>query len=756
MRSAEPNLRTTPVVPRLEALFHPEVVAVVGATDREGSVGRAITENLVADFAGDVVAVNPGRDEVLGLHAADSVADTAADVAVVVVPAPFVVEVLRDCGESGIQNVVVVTAGFSESGPEGAARERDLRQVATEYDLNVVGPNCLGIISTPTGLNATFGPENATPGSLSFMSQSGAFVTAVLDWAADQAIGFRDVVSLGNKAVLDETDFLRYWGGDEGTDVVVGYLEDVSDGRAFIDAAREVTQDTPVVLVKSGRTEAGAQAASSHTGAIAGSEAAYEAGFDQAGVVRAETVEELFDAAQVLAGQPVPDGDRVAIVTNAGGPGVMATDAVGDSSLSMARFTDETRAALESALPDTASVTNPVDVIGDADLARFRASLDTALGADEVDCAVVLSAPTAVLDYGDLAEMVVEVQADHGTPVAVCLMGGDRAKAPSRTLADAGIPCFFDPARAVGSLDTLAEYGRISDRTYDPPTTFDDVDRDRALEILQQVRDRGDNRLGVEATPLLDAYGIPTPTGGIAESVAEAESLADEVGGDVVMKIVSPDILHKSDIGGVRVGVAREDVADTYEDLLTRARNYQPDATILGVQVQELLDTDAGVETIVGMNRDPQFGPLLLFGLGGIFVEVLEDTSVRVAPVSAAEAREMTEEIRTAPLLRGARGRDPVDREAIVEVVCRLSQLVSDFPAILELDVNPLLARPVEPPEGGESAGDDYQSVVAVDLRLTVDPEELPGRTTDLDSEPSTVPTDEPPADTDDTTGGPQ
>lgn len=717
----------------LSGLFDPACVAVVGATDREGSVGRALTENLLADFDGEVVPVNPNRERVLGLDCVPSISEADADAAVVAVPAPAVVSVLRECGESGVRNVVVLTAGFSEAGSEGATRERELREVAAEYGLNVVGPNCIGVISTPSGLNATFGPENALSGSIAFLSQSGAFVTAVLDWAADQGIGFRDVVSLGNKAVLDETDFLRYWGRDDDTDVVVGYLEDIEDGRAFIDAAREVTQDTPVVLVKSGRTEAGAQAASSHTGAIAGSERAYEAGLDQGGVVRADSVQELFDAARVLSGQPVPDSDRVAVVTNAGGPGVMATDAVGDASLSMAQFSDETTTALEDALPESANTHNPVDVVGDADLSRFRAALEAVLGADEVGCAVVIAAPTAVLDYADLATAVVEVQADHGTPVATCLMGGDRAREPARTLADAGIPNFFDPARAVESLDTLAAYGRIREREYEPPAEFDDVDRASAHEILTQVHDRADNRLGVEAMGLLDAYGIPTPAGGIAETPDEAETLADDVGDEVVMKIVSPDILHKSDIGGVKVGVARGEVADAFEDLVSRARNYQPDAEILGVQVQELLDTDAGVETIVGMNRDPQFGPLLLFGLGGIFVEVLEDTSVRVAPVSEREAREMTDEIRTAPLLRGARGRDPVDREGIVAVIGRLSQLVTDFPAIVELDINPLVARPRT---GGDT--DSESGVVAVDLRLTVDPEDLP------EHPPATA---EPPAD---------
>ncbi|WP_129116924.1 acetate--CoA ligase family protein [Halegenticoccus tardaugens] len=694
----------------LSELFAPGRVAVVGATEREGSVGRAIMDNLVSDFAGEVVPVNPNYDEVLGLPCVPDVGDADADLAVVVVPPKIAVEAVRRAGEAGVRNVVVITAGFGETGAAGANRERDLTEVADEYDLNLVGPNSLGIMSTPNGMNATFGPENAEPGSMSFMSQSGAFITAVLDWANDEGIGFKDVVSLGNKAVLDEADFVRAWGDDPDTDVVIGYLEGIEHGRDFIDAAREVTRDTPIVLVKSGRTDAGAQAASSHTGTIAGSEQAYETGFDQAGVIRANSVQELFDSAQMLANQPLPESDDVAVVTNAGGPGVMSTDAVGESGLSMASFSEETLETFGETLPEEGNIYNPVDIVGDADNDRFREALDVALADENVGTALVLSCPTAVLDYEELAEATVDLREKHGKPVAACFMGGERVDEAASVLQEAGIPNYFDPSRAIEALDALRRYREIAGREYDEPTEFD-VERERAREILESVRGRDDNRLGVEAMDLLSAYGIETPAGEIVDSATDAETVAEEIDGPVVMKIVSPDILHKSDIGGVKVGVADEDVYDAYEDLVTRARNYQPDAAILGVQVQEMVDLDAGVETIVGMNRDPQFGPLLMFGLGGIFVEVLEDTTFRVAPVSEREAREMTEEIKTAPLLRGARGRDPVDREGVVETIQRLSQLVADFPAILELDINPLVATP--------------DGVRAVDVRLTVDPDEL-------------------------------
>ena len=698
----------------LNELFDPDRVAVVGATSREGAVGRAVTSNLLDDFDGDTVPVNPNYDEVLGTPCADAIGDADADVAVIVVPPSIVLDAIEACGAAGVRNVVVITAGFGETGEDGAARERRLAEIADEYELNLVGPNSLGIMSTPSGMNATFGPENALPGGLSFMSQSGAFVTAVLDWANDNGVGFKDVVSLGNKAVLDETDFVDHWGDDEQTDVIIGYLEGIEDGREFIETARETARDTPIVVVKSGRTSAGAQAASSHTGTLAGSDKAYEAGLDQAGVIRAESVDELFDSAGILGSQPLPDTDSVAIVTNAGGPGVMATDAVGDADLEMASFTRETTDALAESMPDEANIHNPVDVIGDADVDRFREALEITVADDNVGAALVLAAPTATIDFADLADAIEAVSEEMDAPVAACLMGGDRTREPKQQLQARGIPCYFDPARGIESLATLAEYRDIKAREYDAPMSFD-VDRERAHEILSSVRDQDDNRLGVEAMELLDAYGIPTPAGEIVDSPEQAAEVAAGIDGDVVMKIVSPDILHKSDIGGVAVGVEDGEVADTYEDLITRARNYQPDATVLGVQVQEMVDLDDGVETIVGMNRDPQFGPLLMFGLGGIFVEVMEDTTFRVAPVSETEAREMTEEIQSAPLLRGARGRDPVDIDAVVETIGRLSQLVTDFPAILELDINPLVALP----------DDNGTNAAAVDVRLTVDPEEL-------------------------------
>ena len=693
----------------LTGLFDPDRIALIGATDREGSVGRALLDNLTT-FDGEVVPVNPNRETVLGvdcvptIEAAPSPAEI--DLAIVAVPATVAVDVVRQVGEQGITNVVVITAGFSETDEAGQRRERELIAVAEAYDLNLVGPNSVGVISTATGLDGTFLQGRPPEGSLSLMSQSGAFIAAVIGWATQHDIGFNDVVSLGNEAVLDEVDFLRQWDDDPATDVILAYVEDVDDGRAFIETARDVTATTPVVVIKSGRTEAGAAAAKSHTGSMAGSDDAYRAAFEQAGVIRATDIQRVFDFGQVLAGQPRLDGDRVAVITNGGGPGVLATDAVDDSHLSLAAFGDETDAALAELLPAAADIGNPLDIIGDADLARFESALDTVLADASVDGAAVLSVPTALYEFDALAEAIGDRQTEHGTPVVACLMGGEPADRAAETLAASGIPNYFDPARAVASLEALADYGEIADREYDTPAEFA-VDRERAHEILAQTDDREVDYLGVEAMELLDAYGIPTPPGEVVESPAAAAAVAEAIGGPVVMKIVSPEIVHKSDIGGVEVGVPTAGAADTYRAIVDRARSHDAEASVLGVRVEGLVDPAESTETIVGAKRDPQFGHLLMFGLGGIFVQLYEDTAFRVAPVSQREARAMTDEIRAAPMLRGARGRTPADVDRLVETIQRVSQLVSDFPAITELDVNPLVVSP--------------EGVSAIDVRLRVD-----------------------------------
>lgn len=693
----------------LSGLFEPERIAVIGATDREDSVGRALLENL-APFDGEIVPVNPNRETVLGTKCYQSLdvapCPSQIDLAIVAVPVSAAVDVVREVGEHGITNVVVITAGFSETDHEGQTREQELAAVATTYDLNLVGPNSVGVMSTSSALDATFLQRTPPAGSLSLMSQSGAFIAAVLGWAAHHQIGFNDIVSLGNETVLDEVDFLRQWDDDPETDVILAYIEDIDDGRAFIETAQAVTQSTPVVVIKAGRTEAGAAAATSHTGSMAGSDVAYQAAFEQAGVIRAETIQDVFNVGQLLAGQPTLDGSDIAVVTNGGGPGVLTTDALDDSRLELAGFADETRTDLSDVLPAAADLTNPLDIIGDADLDRFRAALEAVLADDMVDGAVVLSVPTALYGFSELAELIGNQQAEYDKPVVTCLMGGEPADHAAETLSQYGIPNYFDPARAVASLHALADYSEILDREYESPTEFD-VDRERAAEILAQTVERDVDYLGVEAMALLDAYGIPTPPGDVVDSPEAATAVADSIDGPVVMKIVSPEIVHKSDIGGVEVGVPPEAIADTYRRLVERARNYDAEATVLGVRIEAVVDLDESTETIIGTKRDSQFGQLLMFGFGGLFVQIFEDTAFRVAPVNTREAQAMTADIQAAPMLRGARGRTPADIDQLVETIQRISQLVTDFPAITELDVNPLVVAP--------------DRVSAIDVRLSVD-----------------------------------
>lgn len=697
----------------LESLFTPSCVAVVGASDSEGSIGRTLMENLTDDFEGKVVPINPDHGAILGHECYSNLGavpdSISIDLAVVATPPGAVIDVVQEAGEEGIEGIVIITSGFAEAESDGATRQEQLQELAEEYDLDVVGPNCLGVISTPTGLNATFAPESASSGPISFMSQSGALISTILDWA-DDGIGFKDIVSLGNEAVLTSVDFLEEWSDDPETNVILAYLEDIERGREFIDVGRDVTQDTPLVVVQSGQSQAGTEAASSHTGALSGSAAISRAGLDQAGAIRAEDVETMLDVTRVLVDQPVPESGDIGIITNAGGPGVLATDTIDESSLSLGSFTDDTRSTLDDALPEEADIGNPLDVLGSADAEQFQEALDTVLNDSTVGALIVIACPTGVLDFDELAAAVTDRYADYDKPLVTCLMGSRSIDSASQFLAENGIPNYFDPARAVRSLDALVRSGEIQQREYPSPTEFA-VDEERARSVLAEATQRDSDHLDVGGMELLDAYGISVPDGGVAENPNEAVELTQEIDGPVVMKIVSPDIVHKSDVGGVAVGVEDDDVESEFEGILTRAQEHRSDATMLGVLVQEMVDSDAGQETIIGMDRDAQFGPALLFGFGGLHVQVFEDTTFRVAPVSEQEARRMTEEIETAPLLRGARDNDAVDIDALVETIQRISQLVTDFPAIEELDINPLVVLP--------------DGVCAVDLGVTVDTNKL-------------------------------
>lgn len=693
----------------LNGLLFPRSVAVVGATPVPGKIGNAVIAN-VSSFPGTVYAVNPKYQEVLGKPCYPSISDLPepVDLAVIVIPAEGVPAVLRECGQKGIKNAVVISAGFKEIGKDGIERERELVHIANEYELNVLGPNALGLISTRVGLNATFAPRTALPGPIAFMSQSGAFCTSVLDWAWKEKLGFSHFVSLGNKAVLNECDFLLAFAEDPETRVIVAYLEGIQDGPRFMEIAREVTREKPVVILKAGRAEAGARAVSSHTGTMAGSDHAYDAAFRQCGVIRARTVEELFDFAYILSRQPLPKGRRIGIVTNAGGAGVMAADAAEWEGLEVARLREETLQALAQAVPEEAAIYNPVDVVGHATLQQYQAALELVLADPGVDMAVALSAPHPILRFADLAKVVAQAQKKAGKPMAVSFMAGELGEEAEEVLREAGIPSFFDPARAVRAVAVLARYAETQARGRETPPQYP-VARENARHILGEAQRRGRLRLGLEAMDILSAYGIPVAKGALAKTAEEAGRIAKELGTPVALKVVSPELTHKTEVGGVRLDVPPEEAERVAWELLRGLRSRFPEVQIEGVYVQEMLPP--GREVIVGMVRDPTFGPLIMFGLGGIYVEVLRDVAFGVAPLSRAEAEELLERVRGKKLLLGVRGQPTVARAALVELILRVSQLVTENPEIVELDLNPVLCYP--------------DRVVAVDLRLTVSEEGL-------------------------------
>ena len=612
------------------------------------------------------------------------------DLAVIVIPAAAVLGVVDECGRKGVKGLVVITAGFKEVGGEGRELERQLLELVRRYEMRMVGPNCLGIIDTLTKLNASFAALYPDPGQIAFMSQSGAICTAILDWSKSQGIGFSRFVSLGNKADVDEVALLRAWGGDPQNRVILAYLEGINDGPTFIQTAREVTKRTPVIAIKSGTTQAGTRAISSHTGSLAGSERAYEAAFQQSGIIRAESMEELFDYALAFAYQPPIPGNRIAIVTNAGGPGIIATDAIERSGLRLAEFTPATIERLRAGLPPTASVFNPIDVIGDAAADRYEVALAAALADPNVDAVLVLFTPQAGSEPERTAEVIARLAAGQTKPILASYMG-EYSIGPALDLLNRHrIPNYPFPERAVSALRAMYRQRVWADREPGEYASFE-VDRERVRSLFARVRAAGRVELGeLEAREVMEAYGMRLPQSRLAQSPEEAAAIAAEIGFPVVMKISSPDILHKSDIGGVKVGVQDAIQArDTYELIEYRARKYSPGAQIWGVLVQE--QVRKGREILVGVSRDPQFGPLVAFGLGGIYVEVLKDVAFRIAPITRQVAAEQVRSIRAFPLLQGVRGEPPADIAAAEEVLLRISQLVTDFPEIVEMDINPLV-----------------------------------------------------------------
>jgi acetate---CoA ligase (ADP-forming) len=694
----------------LESFFEPRSVAVVGASREEGKVGHDVLRNLIQyEFQGEIYPINPKADEIMGLKCYPSVSSVPGDVdlVVLVIPAKIAIPVLEDCAKKKVKAVIIITAGFKEVGREGADLERQVVEIAHKNGMRIVGPNCLGLISTPSNLNASFADGMPEKGGIAFLSQSGAFGTAVLDWAIGEKIGFSKFISVGNKADVDETDLIRAIGDDAESKVLLGYIESVENGPAFMKTVREVTKKKPIIMFKSGGTEAGARAASSHTGALAGSDKAYDAAFRQVGVLRARKVVDLFDWGLAFSSQGRIKGPNVGLVTNAGGPGIIATDAIEESDLKMATLAKETIESLRAPLPPTANLYNPVDVIGDAKADRYEVAIRGVLKDPNVDGLIVILTPQTSTEPELTAELIVKAAQSTDKPVLACYMGGPRVAPGAKILMQNGVPVYPFPERAVMAMDAMYRQQKWMETPASDTPAFD-VAKDKVARVFQSVRDSGRLELGeLEAREVVEAYGFRLPKSVLVKSAEEAAAAAHTVGLPCVMKISSPDILHKSDIGGVKVGLkTEEDVVSTYSDMVDSISRKKPDALIEGVLVQEMVS--GGKEIILGMMRDPQFGPMLMFGLGGIYVEVLKDVAFRIAPLTRADAETMIEEIRSVALLKGARGEAPADLDAVVDGLLKLSQLVSDFPEIVELDVNPLLVF-------GKGEG-----AIALDARLTL------------------------------------
>lgn len=687
----------------LGAFFNPRSVAVVGAARELEKVGRVVFDNLARSYNGPIFPVNPKADEVGGRKCYPSVEDIGrpVDLLVIAIPAPYVKGVLVEGSRLGVRAAVVISAGFKETGVEGARLEADLASTASSLGIRLLGPNCLGLIDTSSGVNASFAGALPEPGTIAFMSQSGALCTAILDWARGEGVGFSKFVSLGNKADISEIDLLPFFADDPGTKVISMYVEGITNGPGFMAAASAAAEKKPVVALKSGTTNAGARAVSSHTGTLAGSESAYKAAFRQSGVIRATSVQDLFDFAMGFGSQPIPAGRRLAIITNAGGPGIMAADEVERRGLWPAEFEPRTIDLLRQLLPPAAGVYNPVDVLGDALAKRYGDVFGPILNDKNVDAAVVILTPQAMTEVAETAaELAAAVRKTPTKPVFAAFMGKREVDKGAPALRQGGIPNFYFPERAVSMIDAMVTYGESRKRAARKVARLP-VDYDRVAEILGAA---GDKRylVDMDALDVARAYGLRVPKSRKVGNMRDALDAAAEIGYPVVLKTCSPDLLHKTDVGAVKVGVDNDfELRRDYKDVLSNVERFMPEADIDGVMVQEMVR--GGLEIILGMNRDPQFGPLLLFGLGGIYVEVLKDVAFRLAPLSTEDAREMISEIRASALLRGVRGEPGADREAIVEALLRLSQLVTDWPQIAELDINPLMAMR---PGGGALAAD--------------------------------------------------
>lgn len=695
---------------RLDAIFSPKSLAVVGASTTPGKVGHDIFVNILnGKFTGTLYPVNPKARSVACVKAYPTLSDIPDDIdlAMIILPPHLALKSTQDAIDKGVKGIVIVSAGFREVGGEGLEIENKIVALCKDAGVRIIGPNCLGVINPNPDirLNASFSARMPESGNVSFISQSGALCTAVLDFAADRDFGFSKFISIGNKADVDELDLLRYLHADQETEVIMIYLEELRHGAEFIETVKEITSGDapkPVLVIKSGRTGAGAKAAASHTGALAGTEAVYDAIFQQSGIIRVESIDELFDFATAFAykdesalgklRRKVPHGNRVAIVTNAGGPGIVATDVTVSSGLQLSQLSQDTLETLASHLPSVANINNPVDIIGDAAQDRYENALSAVIRDENVDGALVILTPQSMTNALATAQAIVRIASRSHKPILCCFMGIIDVSAGVKYLQGHGIPVFKFPENAAKAFGALYRYAKWLNRQALAPFQLKH-DKNRAAELIQELIDKGLSHVGErEGLELLKCYGFNTLETQLTSNAPAAADAAQEMGFPVVLKIVSPQIIHKSDAGGVKVDLkTRKAVEKAFETIVTNAKSYHDDVEITGVLVQKL--APRGEEVILGMNRYPVFGPLIMFGLGGIFVELFADVVFRLAPVNRNSVRRMIRQIKGFKLLDGFRGRPRTDLEEIEKSLVRLSDMVTSHPEIQELDINPLITH---------------------------------------------------------------
>lgn len=679
----------------LEPFFNPRGVAVIGASSNPRKLSHGILKNLTRyGYQGKVYPVNPGSAEILGLPCYPDIASVPnpVDLAVVVVPAPGTPKVLEACGERGIRAVTIITGGFREVGEQGQNLEAECLEIARRYSIRLIGPNCVGTMNLHTGLDTTFIDGVPDKGGIAFVSQSGAICGGVVDLLKGKKIGFSHFLSLGNEADVSETDMIEYLGDDPKTRVIACYVEAIRNGRRFLEVARKVSAKKPIVLLKAGQSSAGARAVSSHTGSLAGSMAAYRAAFEQSGVIEVHTFSQLFELALSFDLQPLPRGNRVALVTNAGGPAALVSDGLAQNGLTLADLSAETTAHLREILNPAAQIANPIDMLGGAEPREYGLAAACALKDPGVDAVCVINVPTALVDPGEIARSVSEAATGSQKMLLTCVLGDASITQPRLILHENRIPFFVYPESVGFVISAMLKYSQWQRMEIAQKASGLQIDPAPARALFEKF-DLTQNLGEAHTRPLLEAYGIPVISGGIARSKAEAVDLARKLGFPVALKIVSPDILHKSDAGGIRLNLRDENaVGDAYRMIYESVSTAHPDAVLEGVLVESM--APRGQEVIVGMQRDPNFGPLIMFGMGGIYVELFKDVSFRIAPVTREEARQMIHDTHAGRLLTGFRGQKVADLEAVVDCILRISQFALDFPEVQEVEVNPLLVMP--------------------------------------------------------------